>query len=358
MIVKNEEANLRLTLPALAGAVDELIIVDTGSTDETVAIARQYATTVVHQAWNGDFARARNESLRHAQGDWIIWIDADEYIEKESWVKLKENIKDSQEVAYYLPIYECEPGQTQGETMYHRVKVFKNRQGLTFIRAINEQVQDTKGQVIIPRESMPEVKICHWGNKIDEQAKITKKKRNIALLEKAIRENPRDAYYHYLLANNYNELKEYPKALSEYQAALENSAGCGGLCSRIKNMMATILIDQNDLAQAEKLLLSVLLEEEDVAKALVQLGIIKLKNKMFDEAAIVLERAGREQIPQSTTEVISLDYYQYFPNYLLGLVWLVKGEKKKALNAYKTAYTYKQSAGLNEIIESLKKEVK
>jgi glycosyltransferase involved in cell wall biosynthesis len=82
MIVKNEEKDLRKCLEALAPlrqAVDsELIITDTGSTDSTVEIAKEFADKVLHFEWCGDFAKARNTGIRAAKGQWFMFLDADE----------------------------------------------------------------------------------------------------------------------------------------------------------------------------------------------------------------------------------------------------------------------------------------
>src|SRR3972149_5420178 len=78
MIVKNEETYLADSLKSAKPFVDEIIVVDTGSTDSTVEIAQAFGAKVVHFPWRDDFAAARNESLRHATGDWVLVMDADE----------------------------------------------------------------------------------------------------------------------------------------------------------------------------------------------------------------------------------------------------------------------------------------
>jgi glycosyltransferase involved in cell wall biosynthesis len=80
LIVKNEEENLGRCLSSLLGAVDEIVVVDTGSTDRTVEIAKKYGARVGHFAWVNDFAAARNAALDLATGDWVLSIDADEWL--------------------------------------------------------------------------------------------------------------------------------------------------------------------------------------------------------------------------------------------------------------------------------------
>ena len=89
MIVKNEEATLAACLASVADLVDEMIVVDTGSTDRTRDVAGQGGARVVDFAWVDDFAAARNESIRHATGDWIFWLDADERLDEANREKLR-----------------------------------------------------------------------------------------------------------------------------------------------------------------------------------------------------------------------------------------------------------------------------
>src|SRR5262249_55825806 len=77
MIVKDEEANLPACLGSVADLVDEVVVVDTGSADRTREVAARYGAKVYDFAWVDSFAAARNESLRHATGDWVLWLDAD-----------------------------------------------------------------------------------------------------------------------------------------------------------------------------------------------------------------------------------------------------------------------------------------
>ncbi len=89
MIVRNESAHLADCLGSVADLVDEIVVVDTGSTDGTRDLAARFGARVYEFTWVDSFAAARNESLRHATGDWIFWLDGDEFLDEENRLKVK-----------------------------------------------------------------------------------------------------------------------------------------------------------------------------------------------------------------------------------------------------------------------------
>ena len=89
MIVKDEEAMIGRCLEAARGAVDEIVVVDTGSTDRTVEIAESHGARVLHHVWDGDFSAARNASFEAATGDWVMYLDADEVLVIEDVQRLR-----------------------------------------------------------------------------------------------------------------------------------------------------------------------------------------------------------------------------------------------------------------------------
>ncbi|MFN4149737.1 MAG: glycosyltransferase family 2 protein, partial [Candidatus Sericytochromatia bacterium] len=83
LITKNEEKNIARCLDSVQGIVDEIILLDTGSTDKTVEIAKNYNAKIFYSDWENDFSKARNESINKATGDWILILDADEELKEE-----------------------------------------------------------------------------------------------------------------------------------------------------------------------------------------------------------------------------------------------------------------------------------
>src|SRR5439155_24590556 len=128
MIVRNEEANLPACLSSADGLVDEILIVDTGSTDATKAIAADFGARVVDFPWVDSFAAARNEGLRHASGDWIFWLDAEDRLDEDNRGRLRALLAGLQDdnAAYVMKCL-CLPDGSGTATLVDHVRLFRNR---------------------------------------------------------------------------------------------------------------------------------------------------------------------------------------------------------------------------------------
>jgi hypothetical protein len=142
MIVKNEEANLDECLAPLAGLFHEIIILDTGSADRTKEIAARHNAKVHDFAWVESFAAARNESMRHASGDWILWLDADDRLDAENVTKLRQlllNLPDDNNA--YMMCQWSTPDPLNGSPLVvDQVRLFRNLPGVRWRYRVHEQI--------------------------------------------------------------------------------------------------------------------------------------------------------------------------------------------------------------------------
>src|SRR5579859_2923905 len=140
MIVKNEAATLATCLASVAGIVDEIIVVDTGSTDGTQDIARQHGARVFDLPWPDSFAAARNESLRHARGQWLLWLDADEYFNEANRDKLRALLAQlpDDNAAYVLHQRSAAAGGSA--TLVGQVRLFRNHSDIRWDYRVHEQI--------------------------------------------------------------------------------------------------------------------------------------------------------------------------------------------------------------------------
>jgi len=200
MIVKDEAAMLPGFLERVRGLWDELVVVDTGSTDATVAILEGAGAKVLHQAWRHDFAYARNVSLQAATGDWIIFLDPDEYVSAEFVAQARAVLADSQAgaatVAMQLP---REDGHVQQSNL---LRMFRRYPQVQLRHAIHEDVAETlmpamekAGQAL----SHIAAAIVHHGyDKAHVQAR-SKNARDISIIEATLRQEPDDLYLYFKL---------------------------------------------------------------------------------------------------------------------------------------------------------------
>jgi len=221
MIVKNEEENLPVCLESVRDIVDEIIIVDTGSTDGTKKVAEKFGAKTFNFTWTDDFSEARNFSLSKASGDWILYLDADEKIEKDDCRKIREVIKQKDIMAVnmleYIPQEKGNLFELVGSD-YSRL--FRNHPEIRFEGAIHEQILPSVNR-LGGKVLKSDIKINHWGFARTEEKRIERSRRNLSLLLKDLEKTPGDPFVHYNLGKTYQVLGEQEKAQSEYNTFLE-----------------------------------------------------------------------------------------------------------------------------------------
>lgn len=220
MIVKNEEKNIKRCLDSIESIADEIIIVDTGSNDETLNICSSYNAKVINHKWNNDFSEARNVSLEYATKDYILFLDADEEISKEDLEKLKALLS-SKKLAegYFFRLTNIINGTEVGEYVVFRF--FKNKRKYRFRGKVHEQIANciqkhNKDKCI---ENI-DIKIYHYGydpNKVNIESKY---KRNMGILN-TYTEEEKDAYYFYVLGNEYARITDFKSAIESYEKSLD-----------------------------------------------------------------------------------------------------------------------------------------
>ena len=138
MIVKNEEKTLKECLQRIFPFVDEVIIVDTGSSDNTCEIAKQFDAKVFKHQFRGDFSEVRNISLEQASGEWILVLDADEWVDENDVEKLRYLTENNDHLAYLIWRYEYYPnGGWSSSTL---IRFFRNMPEIRFHKTVHETV--------------------------------------------------------------------------------------------------------------------------------------------------------------------------------------------------------------------------
>ena len=219
MIVKDEEEMLPGCLEPLRGVVDEMIVVDTGSTDRTVEIAESFGARVVHFPWNGSFADARNASIEAATGDWVIYLDADEHMEPADARGLRGLLGRTWREGFYLVETNYTGGAEAGSAVTHMaLRIWRRRPQYRFSGRIHEQKTHTMPIYLPERFEATRIRVRHYGYLNQRIASKDKSRRNIQLLEQEAQES-RTPFTDYNLGSEYLVLGEHAEARMHFDRA-------------------------------------------------------------------------------------------------------------------------------------------
>lgn len=189
LIVRDESAFIEGCLASLTGLVDEIVLVDTGSSDDTLEKACRFPIELYSFDWCDDFSAARNFALDRARGDWILYIDADERLEVPDLAEWRGMLADTSKAGWRLRFY-----PRVGWTPYAELRLFRNDLRIRFVGVIHERMQDGVDQVC--RSGRREVGFCnaglrHIGYEGGQRHKVS---RNVPLLREYLAKDPSRVY--------------------------------------------------------------------------------------------------------------------------------------------------------------------
>jgi FkbM family methyltransferase len=227
MIVRNNAGTLEPCLTSIRPWVDEMIVVDTGSTDETPRIAARLGARVYHFPWCDSFSAARNESLRHARGNWVFWMDSDDTISEENGRKLRalaEREPDPGVLGYVMQVH-CPGAGEEGDldiTVVDHVKLFRNLSHLRFEGRIHEQIlgaiRRSGGEV-----AWSDVFVVHSGYDHTPEGQEHKKQRDLKLLGLELQDQPEHPFTLFNLGMTYADIGEFAQAVDFLARSIRRS---------------------------------------------------------------------------------------------------------------------------------------
>ena len=227
MIVRDNEHTIRPCIESIRPWVDEMVVVDTGSKDQTPDILQTYGAKISYFEWIDDFSAARNESVNLANGEWIFWMDSDDTITSECGKKLRK-LADSVHVENtmgYVMQVRCPGSQDNGlaeYTVVDHVKLFRNRPDLRFEGRIHEQVlmpiRAIGGEVV-----WTDIWVEHTGSELGEESQRKKVERDLRILHKDLEDRPGHPFVLFNFAMTHAEMGEYEEALKWVERCLDVS---------------------------------------------------------------------------------------------------------------------------------------
>jgi glycosyltransferase involved in cell wall biosynthesis len=219
MIVKDEEQNLKEALTPIAHLFDEIVVVDTGSSDGTVETAERLGARVLRRSWTDDFSDARNTALIHSAGKWIFWLDADDRIAPEAVSILRKLIARGIPCGVFFPL-ESQIGRNGTRVKNYSLRMFPNRPGLAWTGRVHEQIAGSLKDCGLELVNCPDFTIRHVGYE-GESAALKKNLRNLKLLAMEVAEKPEDPYLLFSLAEAFLFCGQAQHAVGWLQALWE-----------------------------------------------------------------------------------------------------------------------------------------
>ncbi|MCH2665229.1 glycosyltransferase [bacterium] len=336
MIAKNEEERLGRCLESVQGLVDEIVVVDTGSDDRTVEIAESYGATLGYFPWKNNWSEARNESLKLATGDWIMWLDPDDLLPPEMFCKIREAMKRGlgKKKAYFWIL------DDQGYEPVNclQMRLFPNIEGVEFRQPIHEQLTPSLAELGVTCEPT-NIRVIHTGYTTPEVVR-DKQERYLAIMQDWLKTHPEDYIVRTHAAQTLYIHGRLDEAISYYHQIIDDSA-CVADHNLIIETMARLFLGRCYMRQEEyELALDNLLKarELDDEYALTNLTLGECYTRMgrHDEALEVLGLAKTHEgkVTFSATDPIAT---RFSIRYAIGENLEAKGLLDQALSAYKEA---------------------
>ena len=356
MIVRDNENTIGPALESIRPWVDEMIVVDTGSQDRTPDICREMGAEVHFFPWCDDFAAARNESLRHAHGEWLFWMDSDDTIPPDCGQRLRNlahGPKDPNHLGYVMQVH-CPSGNGydgSAVTVVDHVKLIRNDPRIRFEGRIHEQLMSSI-RAVGGDVGWTDIYVDHSGSDHSPATRLRKLERDFHLLRLDCQERPNHPFVRFNLGMTYADAGMYGEAITELEYCLKLSnpaeshvrkayalltsaqSGAGDfaraweVCQlglglfpddcELRFRKAILLQEQGDLSGSEQIYRELLGCETSLYFVSLDSGLRGYKSR--HNLAVVLEQMGRFSEAASQWEIITREE----PNYSRG--WRGLGE--------------------------------
>jgi len=335
MIVRNESDCLDTCLNAVNEYVDEIVIVDTGSMDNTLAIAKKYTDLVYEVTWENDFSAARNLSLSKATNDWVLVLDADEIVTEFNRISIEKSMADNHNWVGRINIVNIFDKEDELNQFTEKVSRLFKKSEFCYEGNIHEQIvrNDKKAYNLFDIK----IEVVHNGYMKSILKDKRKIERNIDLLQAALEKKPLDEYLLYQLGKSYYLTNDFATASSYFQQAINK---CDDFrleyTEDLVESYAYSLINLGNYHQA----LDIINYEVYFSKSAdfyFLLGLIYMNVADFDSAVNSFTTATRKE----QFRVKGTNTYKAFYN--IGVIHEVLGNRESANEAYIKAGDYKDA---------------
>jgi glycosyltransferase involved in cell wall biosynthesis len=338
MIVKNEEATLQRCLESVAGIPDEIVIVDTGSTDATKAIAGTFATRVLDFAWVDDFSAARNYAFAQATGEWIMWLDADDVLlpdDRAKTLRLKETL--SADIDAVSTLYHTAFDESGNVLQTSRLlRLVRRSKNFTWSGVVHEIL----GLATEFRYLNSDIVVTHM--KPAGRSESEPSRRNLEIYEKQIaagRQLSPGEVLHY--ARELQKNGEFTTAIPQYLRFLERPGGDTDITLLALHKLATCYGLVGDLDKEWECTLKSL--EVDVPRPEFSCRIAErfLRQNRYRQAIFWYELAAQDpSVYESDAAIENYPFKTWLPHKQLGLCYYQIGDYQRSLHHNRLAQQY------------------
>ncbi|MBI3974419.1 MAG: tetratricopeptide repeat protein [Chloroflexi bacterium] len=248
LIVRDAEDCLARCLESVAPWVDEIVVVDTGSTDRTVAIARERGARVGYFPWCDDFAAARNTALELATADWVLSLDADEVLDPQTGPALRAVVVEAalqrDLCAYEVLVRNWEPGLERYNAGYG-ARLFPRHPRVRWLRPIHEVPRHLDGDTLLRFTRTDHLAIDHYGY-ADPDVIVRKAERNAALLQRLLQQEPDEPLNAFYLGRELCILQRWEEAWPWLDRCLQvfdaELTAAGSIAEQVHSVSAQCLL--------------------------------------------------------------------------------------------------------------------
>ena len=216
MIVRDEEEHLARCLESVRDAVDEIVIVDTGSVDRSIEIAESFGARVIHEEWRGDFAAPRNTGIEAATGDWILVLDADE--ELIDGARIRDLLHEDGVEGYCLREVNFIGEELGIESVVNSAfRLFRNRPAYRYSGALHEQIMGTVDPDGGTTTRFVGIEIHHYGYLEPTSRAKEKTDRNMAIVMEEVERRPDDSFTLFNAGVEFQRIGDHETALDYFR---------------------------------------------------------------------------------------------------------------------------------------------
>lgn len=324
MIIKNEELVLERCLSSVKDFVDEIIIVDTGSTDNSINIAKKFTNNIYPFKWCNDFSKARNYASSLATGDYLMWLDADDIVPPKT-AKIIKELKNSLIADVYMLKYDIAFSGTKPTFSYYRERIIKNCTEAFWHGVVHE--------CITPFGKVERLDCSIWHKK----EKMGHSNRNLKIYENIIKTralSPREQYYY---GRELYDHKKYKKCIKILECFVNSKEGWEENIIDALYLISICYKNLNNIQKFLNALFSTFIYDTPRANVCCEIGDYFILNKQYRKAIYWYTEATKCKDVTHNGGFVQNIYYNYYPylqlcccHYYLGNIEIAKKYNNKA----------------------------